>query len=149
NVDLAKAYDTVSWKFIRFALDHLGVPPRFIDWVMECVSSASYSIKINKCIHGFFPGKRGLRQGDPLSPLIFVACMEILSRLIRKETRSLPFRFHKNCEETRLTHLIFADDIVLFCRGDVGSVRVLTSCLERFRTMSGHRVNVSKSSVFL
>src|SRR6185295_7746318 len=121
NVDLAKAYDTVSWKFIRFALDHLGVPPRFIDWVMECVRSASYSIKINKGIHGFFPGKRGLRQGDPLSPFLFVIYMELLSRLLKKETSRGTFHYHQHCESLRLTHLIFADDIVLFCRGDVGS----------------------------
>ena len=149
NVDLAKAYDTVSWEFLRYALGHLGFPPKFVAWIMECVCSASYSIKINKGIHGFFPGKRGLRQGDPLSPLLFVICMELLSRLLKKETAKSAFHFHKHCESLRLTHLIFADDIVLFCRGDVGSVRVLMGCLERFKVMSGLSVNVGKSSIFL
>ena len=148
NVDLAKAYDTVSWEFLRFALGHLGFPPKFVAWAMECVCSASYSIKINKGIYGFFPGKRGLRQGDPLSPLLFVICMELLSRLIKKETSRSSFQFHQHCESLRLTHLIYADDVVLFCRGDVSSVKVLIGCLERFKLMSGLSVNVGKSSIY-
>ncbi len=149
NVDLAKAYDTVSWDFLRFALGHLGFPTRFVAWIMECVTSASYSIKINKGIHGFFPGKRGLRQGDPLSPMLFVICMELLSRLLNKETARRPFRFHQHCESLRLSHLIFADDIVLFSRGDVGLVGVLMKCLKQFEHMSGLCVSVGKSSIFL
>lgn len=149
NIDIAKAYDTVSWDFLRFVLTHLGFPGQFIAWVMECVTTVSYSVRVNRDIHGHFQGKRGLRQGDPLSALLFVLCVEILSRMIRADTASLDFNFHQFCASTRLTHLVFADDIVLFCRGDVGSVQILMGCLRRYGTYSGLCVNRGKSAVFL
>lgn len=149
NVDLAKAYDTISWRFLRFALTTIGLPQRFVDWVMECVSSTTYSIRINGELHDWFPGRRGLRQGDPLSPLLFVICMEFLSRMIKRETATAAFRFHQFCEDIRLSHLIFADDVVLFCRGDLSSVKILMGCLRRFEEISGLAVNVAKSSIFL
>ena len=149
NIDIAKAYDTVSWDFLRFALTHLGFPTQFVAWIMECVTTASYSVRVNKGIHGHFQGKRGLRQGDPLSALLFVICVEILSRMIRFDTASPDFNFHQFCASTRLTHLVFADDIVLFCRGDIGSVRILMDCLRRFGRYSGLRINSDKSAVFL
>lgn len=149
NIDLAKAYDTISWEFLRFALVNLGFPDMFIQWVMECVSTTSYSIKVNDEIHGHFPGKRGPRQGDPLSPLLFVICMEFLSRLVRKETAKDGFNFHQNCESLNLSHLAFADNIVFFYRGDIGSVRIIMECLQKFENRSGLEVNVSKPAVFL
>src|ERR1044071_6925654 len=149
NIDLAKAYDTISWSFLRFALDHLGVPHIFSSWIMECVQTASYSIKVNKSLFGHFQGKRGLRQGDPLSPLLFVICMEVLTRLIKKDTSSREFSYHQFCESTRLTHLMFADDIVLFCKGEIKSIKVLLGCLTKFQGMSGLSVNLAKSSIFL
>ena len=148
NVDLAKAYDTVDWKFLEAALIHLGILVVFVRWVMECVETASYSIKLNTGIHGYFEGKRGLRQGDPLSPLLFVICMEMLSRMLVKETANSVFHFHQHCKALKLSHLIFADDIVFFCRGDAGSVGVLMKCLKDFERMSGLSVNVGKSAIF-
>ena len=148
NIDLAKAYDTITWPFLRFAMRSIGLPQRFIEWVMECVTSASYSVKVNHTVHGHFIGKRGLRQGDPLSPLLFVICMEFLTRLIRAETDRPEFHYHQQCEQMRITHLMFADDVVLFCRGDVGSVRILMGCLRKFEGMSGLAVSVQKSAVY-
>lgn len=67
KVDLRKAYGTVSWFFLQQVMDGLGFPPLFSEWVLECVSTAAYSLIINGSMCGFFKGKRGLRQGDPMS----------------------------------------------------------------------------------
>ncbi|KAL0407933.1 UNVERIFIED_CONTAM: putative mitochondrial protein [Sesamum radiatum] len=115
---------------------------------MECVSTTSFSVALNGTLHGFFPGKKGLRQGDPMSPALFLLCMEFFSRLIKRSTSNSKFNFHPKCEKLRITHLLFADDLMLFSLGDLPSVRILMECLREFRDVSGLAVNTSKSSIF-
>ncbi|KAL2248467.1 UNVERIFIED_CONTAM: hypothetical protein Sindi_2699000 [Sesamum indicum] len=72
NIDLRKAFDLVSWTFLSRVLHGYGFPPLFISWIMECVCNSSFSVAMNGSLHGFFPGKKGLRQGDPMSPALFL-----------------------------------------------------------------------------
>ena len=148
KVDLRKAYDSVSWIFLAEMLKGLRFPDRFIGWVMECVSSASYSISLNGGIYGMFKGRKGLRQGDPLSPFLFIICLEYLSRNLRLSTSSLDFNFHPRCGQLRLSHLAFADDLMLMARGDLTSVRIIMDCLSDFGSRSGLSANLLKSSLF-
>ncbi|KAL2532785.1 Reverse transcriptase domain-containing protein [Abeliophyllum distichum] len=67
NIDLGKAYDSVHWDFLRSVLQGMNFPPVFVNWIMQCVTTTAYSIAINGNLYGFFKGKKGLRQGDPLS----------------------------------------------------------------------------------
>ncbi|KAL0458715.1 UNVERIFIED_CONTAM: Retrovirus-related Pol polyprotein from type-1 retrotransposable element R2 [Sesamum latifolium] len=126
NVDLRKAFDSI----------------------MECVSTSSFSVALNGFLHGFFPGKRGLRQGDPMSPALFLLSIEYFSCLVKRRTSDSEFNFHPKCEKLKITYLLFADDLMLFSRGDLPSIHILMECLQEFQDVSSLAVNTSKSSIF-
>ncbi|XP_021731005.1 uncharacterized protein LOC110697912 [Chenopodium quinoa] len=134
--------------FIEDMLVGLGFPDRFVQWIMCCVSTPAFSIMLNVGIHGFFQGKRGIRQGDPVSPLLFVIVMEYLTRLLKKIGKMRGFRFHSRCKSIGLNHLVFADDLMLFCYGDHKSVELLIRGLKTFEKCSGLMANTDKSAIY-
>ncbi|KAL2251988.1 UNVERIFIED_CONTAM: Retrovirus-related Pol polyprotein from type-1 retrotransposable element R2 [Sesamum indicum] len=138
KVDIRKAYDTVEWDFLVAVLQFFNFPTILIRWIEECITTASFSIGLNGKPHGFFNGARGLRQGDPLSPYLFVLVME-----------DMQFTYHWKCEPARVFQLGFADDLLLFCRADMDSVSVFKMGLDRFAEWSGLRLNVQKSHLFI
>lgn len=83
KIYLRKAYDFVSWSFVEEILRALKFPDCFVMWIMSYITNTKYSLSINGGIHSFFNGKKGLQQGDPLPPLIFVVCTEYLSRIMK------------------------------------------------------------------
>lgn len=149
KIDLFKAYDTVSWSFLQWMLSQLDFPPRFICWIMECITTPSFSVLLNGSIHGHFRSGRGLRQGDPLSPYLFVICMEYLSRDLKRLDRSITFQYHPSCNPIKLVHLAFADDLMLFARGDIPSVAALCNKLQHFSKITGLAINKEKSELFV
>ncbi|XP_073149026.1 uncharacterized protein [Henckelia pumila] len=149
KIDLQKAYDTVHWEFLLDTLRFLNFPPRFIDWIMECVSSTSYSISLGGKLFGFFKGARGLRQGDPLSPFLFVLCMEMLSKSLLHASTLAYFQFHPRCNHFNITHLVYADDLLIVSKGDVPSVKIILDCVSKFGKMVGLRANEMKSNLFM
>lgn len=144
-VDIRKAFDTLSWKFLLDLLSRLGFPSLMITWIRECITSTTFSISLNGKMHGFVKSRRGLRKGDPISPYLFALAMEYLSRLVKVNTASPNFNFHPKCEKVGLTDLAFADDIMVFSRGDVESVAILFHTLQIFGSSSGLEINLSKS----
>jgi len=82
KIDFRKAFDSVQWAFLRHLLLLLGFPDRFVHLVMTCVETASYSVAVNGELFGFFPGKCGAWQGDPLWPYLFITCMEYFTRML-------------------------------------------------------------------
>ena len=148
KIDFRKAFDSVQWPFLRHLLLLLGFPNRFVHLVMQCVETVSYLVVVNGNIYGFFPGMNGIRQGDPLSPYLFIVCMEYLSRMLQIATLSPGFRFHPKCDSLGICHLAFADDVILLSRGDHHSVSTLFQQLHTFGRTSGLEINASKSSIF-
>ncbi|KAL2247317.1 UNVERIFIED_CONTAM: hypothetical protein Sindi_2584000 [Sesamum indicum] len=134
KVDIRKAYDSVEWDFL----------------VAECVTTPSFSVGLNGKPHGFFSGARGLRQGDPLSPYLFVLVMEVLHLgYLQMIDQDGLFSFHWKCDSARIFQLGFADDLLLFCRADMDSIEVLKRGLDRFAVWSGLRLNVQKSHLII
>ncbi|KAL0292827.1 UNVERIFIED_CONTAM: Retrovirus-related Pol polyprotein from type-2 retrotransposable element R2DM [Sesamum radiatum] len=115
KVDLRKAYDTVEWDFLTAVLILFGFPEQFIQWIVECVTTPSFSVCLNGAPHGFFKGARGLRQGDPMSPFLFVLVMEVLTLiLLQRIEQNGGFSYHWRCDRIQLFQLGFADDLLLF-----------------------------------
>ncbi|GJS44921.1 putative reverse transcriptase domain, reverse transcriptase zinc-binding domain protein [Tanacetum coccineum] len=149
KVDVQKAYDTVDWKFLHDVLIRYGFHPRMIGWIMECVTSTSFSISINGSLHGYFKGKRGLRQGDSMSPYLFTLVMEVLTLMLHRRARvSGEFTYRRYCSKLNLINLCFADDLFQFSHGDVDSARVIMDSLEEFKEASGLTPSLPKSTTY-
>ncbi|XP_038885895.1 uncharacterized protein LOC120076201 [Benincasa hispida] len=114
---------------------------------MACVTSPNFSVMINGSLEGFFQGRKELRQGDLLSPFLFVLMMEVLSRLLNKPPKS--FRFHDWCEHVGLTHLAFIDDLMIFCAVERVSLEFVKQVLVEFAELSRLVTNVRKSFMFV
>jgi hypothetical protein len=148
KIDLRKAFDSVQWFFLRHLLLLLSFPDRFVHLVMKCVETTSYSIAINEELYGFFPERNGVRQGDPLSPYLFITYMEYFSRMLKLTSQNSTFHFHLKCGRLGISHLTFVDDILLVSRGDKSSVQTLFQQLMIFGKTSGLDINVENSSIY-
>ncbi|XP_028073921.1 uncharacterized protein LOC114276326 [Camellia sinensis] len=126
----------------------MAFPPCMITWIKACITSPSFSICINGSLQGYFKGARGSRQGDPMSPYLFVLAMEILARILAEKSRSPLFKFHWRCEKTKIVNLCVADDLMIFSKGDPGTVTHIMQGLEQFRNLSSLTPNPSKSNIF-
>ncbi|KAL2235435.1 UNVERIFIED_CONTAM: hypothetical protein Sindi_1275700 [Sesamum indicum] len=116
----------------------------------ECVSTTSFSIGLNGKPHGFFAGARGLRQGDPLSPYLFVLVMEALHLgFLQRIEQDIQFTYHWKCESSKVFQMGFADDLLLLCKADLDSIRVFKEGLDWFAELSGLRLNVQKSHLII
>ncbi|KAJ6925336.1 hypothetical protein NC651_009874 [Populus alba x Populus x berolinensis] len=149
KVDLKKAFDTVRLDYIIAGLHAIGLPPAMIRWISTCITTVHYTININGEMHGFFHGTRGIRQGDPLSPYLFVLAMEGLGGIIRQKIQHSAYKYHWRCKATKLTHLCFADDLMLFSHADLNSILIMKESLQQFSNISGLSINLAKSSLYL
>ncbi|KAJ6889557.1 hypothetical protein NC652_030338 [Populus alba x Populus x berolinensis] len=149
KIDLKKAFDTVRWVYIIAGLHAISLPQQLISWITTCITIVHYTINLNGAMHGFFKATRGIRQGDPLSPYLFVLAMEGLNGILSRSIQESTFHYHWRCQPNTLTHLCFADDLMLFCRADIDSIQVLKSSLDKFSMVSGLNINLDKSSLYL
>lgn len=136
-IDISKAFDSVQWTFLLNALKALTLPEKFIHWISICISTASFSVLVNGELAGYFQSKRGLRQGCSLSPYLFVICMNVLSKSIDEAAAQGKIGYHPKCKNIDLTHLCFADDLMVFTDGTTRSIEEILRVFDAFDKMSG------------
>ncbi|XP_058723191.1 uncharacterized protein LOC131594996 [Vicia villosa] len=146
KLDMSKAYDRVEWDFIFKVLYSMGFPEKFVKLIVNCVSTVSYKILLNgQPTMSFIPG-RGLRQGDPLSPYLFILCANVFSGLLKKGVADKQIHGVKVARSAPvISHLFFADDSLLFSRANSNEARKLLDILHQYQTASGQIVNFEKS----
>ena len=129
----------------------MGFGSRWMEWIWWCISTAKFSVLVNGVPAGFFSNSKGLRQGDPLSPYLFVLGMEVLSALIR---RAVDGGFILGCRlrgrggmEMNVSHLLFVDDTIIFCEARKEHLNSLSWILAWFEAASGLRINLAKNEL--
>jgi hypothetical protein len=151
KLDLEKAYDHVNWDFLLYLLQRCGLGEKWRDWICFCISTVSFSILVNGTPSGFFNSSSGLRQGDLLSPLLFVVVMEAWSRMLTAtldQGNLTEFSVGaKESEALVVNHLLFADDTMIFCGAQEEQIRHLRCIFLYFEAAFGLRINLGKSKI--
>ena len=151
KLDVEKAYDHVNWNFLMYMLERCGFGAKWRQWMYFCISTVQYSILINGTPCGYFKSTRGIRQGDSLSSLLFVLVMEALSCLMDKAvSENLLEGFAVNNHtrlDLKISHLLFADDTLIFCGATWDQLIHLKGVLMCFEAVSGLHINLGKSEI--
>ena len=149
QLDLAKAYEKISWNYIIKTLEAFGFSQHWINWIISLVSMTSFSLLINGAPTKHFWPTRGIRQGDSLAPFLFILVMEGLSRSIKSTTTTREIRGLKpfeNCPTS--THQQFVDDTLLHGIPTIKEAKTFKRILEEFGEASGAEINHSKSMIY-
>jgi hypothetical protein len=138
KIDMMKAYDCIEWAYLHGCLSKLGFDSTWLSLVMCCVTTARYAIKVNGDRTSPVVPSRGIRQGDPISPYLFLMCTEGLSCLLQKrESRGKLQGLHNGKNGPPITHLLFEDDNIFFACSDQRSVESLKEVLKMYCEASG------------
>jgi len=149
KIDIAKAFDTLDWRFLLRVLKCFGFCDKFCKWISTILHSARLSVSINGKLHGFFSCNRGVRQGDPLSPLLFCLAEEVISRSLTKLVREGNLQLIHGTRELNIpSHILYVDDMMVFCKGTNSNINVLKQVFLDYAEASGQVVNPQKSSIF-
>ncbi|KAL0326613.1 UNVERIFIED_CONTAM: putative mitochondrial protein [Sesamum angustifolium] len=149
KLDMSKAYDRIEWDFLENMLSKLGFHNRVVSLIMLCVRSVTYSFMLNGKQFGFVKPERGIRQGDPLSPYLFILCAEGFSCLLQAKEHNGDIRgVAVTRRAPKVSHLLFADDTLIFCQATKEAMRCIRGILEKYERASGQLINLDKSSIF-
>ena len=149
KLHMSKAYDRVKWSFLKQIMLRMGFHEQWVDLMMICVTSVSYSLLIDgEPSENIVPSRR-IRQGDPISPYLFLLCSEGLHALFEKAAYDGLIRGISLCRNgPRLTHLFFADDSLLFCMASMQECNHIQAILADFEAASGQKLNKDKTTLF-
>ena len=151
KLDIEKAYDHVSWSALFYLMERMGFGEKWGRWMKMC--TARFSVLVNGSLVGFFGSSLGLREGDLLSPLLFLLVMEVLSRLLKRtEDGGFLSGFQASPNTSgglHISHILFADVTILFCDAFEEQLLHIRMVIIFFEAITGLKVNVGKSEIVL
>jgi hypothetical protein len=149
KLDMQKAYDRVEWNYLEKIMLKLGFHRRWVQLIMACVSSVSYNVRFNDMETDTFIPTRGIRQGDPLSPYLFLMVAEGLSCMLKQAEDGEELDGIKVCRSSpQVSHLLFADDSLILMKANQENATTLRGILDRYCASSGQRISEGKSSIY-
>ena len=150
KLDMSKAYNRVEWAFLESLMLKMGFNNRWVGLIMTCIKIVTYSMMVNGEPKGLINPMRGLRQGDPFPPFLFLLCMEGLHGLIQKAALIGDITGFALCRRgPKITHLFFVDNSLLFCRATTRECETVMELLSEYENVSGQKVNWEKTTFFL
>ena len=151
KLEIEKAFDSINWQFLMKVMRCMGFGSKWMRWIWQCISTTRFSVMVNGVPVGFFPSSRGLRQGDPLSPYLFILGMEVLSILLR---RAMSGGFISGCivrgregANFSISHLLYANDTIIFYEAKEDQLLYFSWVLLWFEASSGLKINLDKSEL--
>ncbi|XP_058783261.1 uncharacterized protein LOC131657932 [Vicia villosa] len=138
----------MEWNDLEMVMEEMSFPAQFTRWIMIVVKYVSYRYLINGQMNSILEAKRGLRQGDLVSPLLFVLIMEYFHRCLTKLQKDLDYNYHPKCAKLRITNVCFADDLLLFFRGDVKKIQLLMAVFKQFFEATELTINPAKCIIY-
>ncbi|EOY17513.1 Uncharacterized protein TCM_036737 [Theobroma cacao] len=147
KLDMMKAYDRLDWSFLFKVLQHLGFNAQWIGMIQKCISNCWFSLLLNGRTVGYFKSERGLRQGDSISPQLFILAAEYLARGLNALYDQYPSLHYSSGCSLSVSHLAFADDVIIFANGSKSALQKIMAFLQEYEKLSGQRINPQKSCV--
>ena len=149
KLDMSNAYNRVEWVYLEAMMRKMGFHEKWISLIMMYVTTVSYSVLINGEPKGKIILTRGLRQGDPISPYLFLLCVEGLSAMLKREEGVGHIKgIAVSKGALRISHLLFTDDSIVFCRATVKECDRVIKVLKDYEEDSGQKLNKEKTSLF-
>lgn len=147
KLDIKKACDIFDWGFVKATFTRMGFLDKFVDYIMTCIITVTYVVNINGKSQGHIKPTRGIRQGDPLSPYIFIICDEILStNLVMHEMKGELKGLRISKKSPPILHLMYADDLLITSMAKSDTCIVLQQILHSYSTSAGQAIKREKSS---
>ena len=151
KLDIEKAYDHVNWEALLDLLKRMGFGVRWCRWIRTCISTVQFSVLFNESPADFFGSSRGLRQGDPLSPMLFLVMIEVFNKMMKRAEGAGLLRGFRAAGRpgggVGVSHLLFADDTILFCNANEEQILHIRMLLLCFQAVTGLKVNALKSEM--
>ncbi|GKV44307.1 hypothetical protein SLEP1_g51499 [Rubroshorea leprosula] len=148
KVDFEKAYDKVCWGFIEYMMLRMGFCEKWRGWIKECLRSSSVSVMINGSPTREFRVSKGIRQGDPLSPFLFLIVAEGLNGMVTAASEKQLYKGVKvGTDDIMVSHLQFADDTIFFGEATDENIWAIKCIVRSFELVSGLKVNYAKSQL--
>ncbi|PKU61318.1 putative mitochondrial protein [Dendrobium catenatum] len=145
KLDMEQAYDSMCWDTLFQVLNMFGFPMKLTMLIMECIRNARFAFILNGKNSKWIIAENGFRQGCPLSPFLYVICSQLLSLAIAQRGQDLGIQV--SCRAHKISHLLFADDVLLFSKATKKLAVKMNKIVRDFCSWTGLRINISKSQI--